>query len=146
MNGECVTESLKNIGVRLVAEAGIKDAELLSSVGGTGFDDGYILFRVGSLLVRITRDRGQLFLDLGSVHSPEHFHQFDDVEIAMGWRSIASVLAKTEPEALKPVLTRLREHREELETRMSEAQERLTRARIERAAHDRGEAFAESLR
>ena len=36
-------------------------------------------------------DRSQDFVDLGSTATPERFHQFDDVDIAMGWRSVEQV-------------------------------------------------------
>jgi hypothetical protein len=141
-----MSESLESLGLKTIGAAGIKGAEVLSGSGGQGSSDGHVVFHVESLLLRVTRDRGQVFLDLGSVHSPEHFHQFDDVEIAMGWRSVGSVLAKTEPEALEAILARLREHWDELQAQMSASQERFTRGRIERAARERGDAFADSLR
>ena len=75
--------------------------------------------------------------------TPERFHQFDDVEIAMGFKTIDQVLAKREPENLTEVLARVSRHLKELDEAFSPERERLTRARIERAARDRGHSFHE---
>jgi hypothetical protein len=83
---------------------------------------------------------------LGSVASPTIFHQFDDVEIAMGWKTIDQVLAKREPEELISVLKTVRANLATLESAFSGDQERMTRARVERAARERGEEFASRLR
>lgn len=110
------------------------------------FGDAEAIFRLGSLLLRFVRDRLQVFVDLGSVTSPTTFHQFDDVEIAMGWKTIDEVLAKREPDDLVAVLTRIHDYAANLESAFSDDQVRLTRARIERAARDRGEKFVSQLR
>jgi len=141
-----MTESLEIYGFKAIRNAGIDGVEVLSGTTSAAFGDGYAVFRVGSLLLKITRDKGQAFLDLGSVHSPNQFYQFDDVEIAMGWRSIQSVLSKLEPEALETVLARTREHLGELETLMSKSEERFAQGLFERAARERGSAFAQSLK
>lgn len=108
--------------------------------------DGVVIFRIGSLLLRFVRDRGQDFLDIASMVEPTIFHQFDDIEIAMGWRSVEDILAKQEPESLSAVLEKIEEKFSDLNAAMSGERERFTRAQIERAAKQRGEAFVESLR
>jgi hypothetical protein len=85
-------------------------------------------------------------LELATTATPEQFHQFGDVEIAMGWKTIDEVLAKRELEGLGSVLARLQEHRAELNEAFSDDRERFTRARIERAARERGQAFVDRLR
>jgi hypothetical protein len=64
----------------------------------------------------------------------------------MGWRSVEQVLAKREPEALMSVLSRLFQNYPSLEDAFSDEQERFTRARVEKAAKERGEAFVAKLR
>jgi hypothetical protein len=64
------------------------------------FGDAEAVFRVGTLLLRLVRDRGQEFMDLATIAAPDKFYQFDDVEIAMGWKTIDEVLAKRELEPL----------------------------------------------
>lgn len=64
----------------------------------------------------------------------------------MGWKTIDQVLAMREPEALGDVLARMRQHLDELEEAFSAEQERFTRARVDRAARKRGQAFVERLR
>ena len=78
-----------------LATANLKDVEEVSfSPEQASFGNSEAVFRIGSVLLRLIRDRGQEFLDLASSVEPTVFHQFDDVEIAMGWKSINDVLAK----------------------------------------------------
>jgi hypothetical protein len=92
--------------------------------------------------MRFARDRGQEFMDLGAAATPNIFHQLRDVEIAMGWTTIDQALTmKGQPDSLDQVLARVAHHREELDEAFSEERERFTRARVERARHERGQAF-----
>jgi hypothetical protein len=88
-------------------EAGFADSELVRAAAeGKSFGDAEVVCRVGTLLLRIVRDRSQEFVDIATNVRPEKFHQFNDVEIAMGWRTIDDVLAKREPEHLSEILVR----------------------------------------
>lgn len=139
--------SLDQLATRLLKLTGFVDPELIREQHDTeGFENAEATFRVGSLLVRFQRERGQDFVDVGSIGFPEKLHQFDDVDIAMGWKSIEEVLAKSEPEALENILERLFVNFTQLERALSGEQERFTRARIENAAKKRGETFVKSLR
>jgi hypothetical protein len=132
---------------KLLRDAGFNQVELVKEkYDAQQFGDAEATFRVGSLLLRFQRDRGQDFLDLGSVSSPEKFFLFDDLDIAMGWKSIEEVLAKSEPESLASVLGRISQNFAQLEEAFSDEREPSTRARVERAARSRGEAFVARLR
>jgi hypothetical protein len=127
-------------------DAGLESAELVSiSPAANAFGDTVAVFRIGPVLLRVTRERGQEFVDLASGVEPGIFHQFDDVEIAMGWRSIDEVLGKREPEPIESVLQRVNANLAPLFDAFSDDQERLTRARVERAGRNRGEAFMSRL-
>lgn len=139
--------SFVQVALRALKDAGIDGAELLRDrYEPQSFGDAELIFRLESLLLRFIRDRGEEFLELGSTSAPDRFHQWDDVEVAFGWRSTADVLAKTAPEPLADVLARLRGRLGELQGAMSADQERFTRARIERAAETRGRAVLDRLR
>jgi hypothetical protein len=98
------------------------------------------------LILRFVKDRGQELLDVASTASPDRLFLFDDLAVAMGWRTIDEVLAKQEPESLDVVLTRLARYVRELNEAFSWDREPLTRAGVERAARDRGDAFMKRLR
>lgn len=128
-------------------KAGLGSAELVSiAPESAAFGDTAAIFRIGPLLLRVTLERGQRFVDIAAQAEPTKFHQFDDVDIAMGWRSINEVLAKREPEPIEMVLQRVRANLDALTSAFSEDRERLTRARVEKAAHERGQAFTARLR
>ena len=130
-----------------LAQSGLSEAQLVSTTPETAaFADTAAVFRVGPLLLRFTRERGQAFVDLASQAEPATFHQFDDVDVAMGWRSTDEVLAKREPEPIQSVLLRVSTHFDALSAAFSGDQERLTRARAQKAARERGEAFTARLR
>ena len=140
-----MTTFIENVKRQLIS-AGLNDAqEVLSTPELSAFHDITAIFRVGPLLLRFTSERGQRFLDLAASAEPKVFHQFDDVDIAMGWKSIKAVLAKREPEDIGAMLARVNENRAALVEAFSGEHERLTRARVERAARDRGKAFTDRL-
>jgi hypothetical protein len=130
-----------------IESVGIEGMELeRESFDPQNFGNGEVVFRLGPLLLCFIRDRGQDFLDVASAIAPDRFHQFDDVEIGMGWKSVEEVLAKSEPEPLADMLRRMRNRLGELQSAMSGNQERFTRDRIERAAEQRGAEFVKRLR
>lgn len=132
--------------VNLLSKTGIDGAESIRAISDAkNFGDAEAIFRVGPLVLRFLRDRSQEFLELATNVAPDKFYQFGDVEIAMGWKTIDEVLAKRELEPLSSVLARLHEHRAEMSEALSSDRESLTRARIERAAQERGKAFVERL-
>jgi hypothetical protein len=124
---------------------GLVDAELLSSTESDSFGDADVVFRLRPLLLRFVRDRGQEFLDVASTATPDQFFQFGDVKIAMGWTTIEQLLAQTEPAPLEAMLDRLVCHLGELSEAFSDDRERVMRGRLERVAHDRGQAFVDRL-
>ena len=141
-----VTTFVDKIKGQLLA-AGLNDAEELDCTPeARTFGDASAVFRLGSLLLRVTRERGQEFLDIAASVEPKVFHQFDDVDIAMGWKSVDEVLAKREPENIAAVLARVSANRSALGEAFSGDREHLTRARVERATRDRGQAFTDRLR
>lgn len=141
-----MTSFTDSIAKRL-AGAGLTGATLVSSSPmAQTFGNTEAVFRLGRLLLRFVQDRGQAFLDVASEAAPTDFHQYDDVEIAMGWKTIDEVLAKREPEDLVAVLARLRANLDALSDAFSGDRERLTRGLVERAARERGREFTDRLR
>jgi hypothetical protein len=82
---------------------------------------------------------------LAAQSDPDRFYQFNDVDIAMGWRSVDQVLAMREPEAVSAVLQRLNANFTVLHDALSGDRGQFTMARIERAARERREAFVAGL-
>jgi hypothetical protein len=128
-----------NVVERELKAVGLAGAHLLQqSSEGNPFGDTDAVFGLGSLLIRVVKDRGQVFVDLASSESPSTFHELDDVDIAMGWKTVEQVLGKKEPEPLNSILGRLAAHQAELLDMFSAPRERLTRARLQRIAQERG--------
>lgn len=128
-------------------EAGLGDAELVSAAPvSAAFGDTVAVFLISPLLVRFVRDRGEVFIDLASQSAPDILHQVDDIGIVMGWWSVTDVLNRSQPVAIGAVLLLLKAHFDALRDAFSGDRGRLTRAHVERAARERGEAFVASLR
>lgn len=141
------TALLANEIRKRLTDAGLGDAKLVSeSAAPAPFGDATAIFGMGPLLLRFTRDRGQEFVDLASVEEPTVFHQFDDVEIAMGWRSIDDVLAKREPDSIGSVLSRIKANLSVLLQEFSAGQVRSSTARVQLAARARGDEYLARLR
>src|ERR1700748_3515584 len=133
------------IGTNL-SEAGFKDAELVTAAPvSSAFGNTAAIFRIGPLLLRFTRDRSQEFIDLAAQSAPEMFYQVDDVDVAMGWRSVDQVLPMREPEPIGAVLQRLHAHSTLMYEAFSGDRAHFTAARIERAPNECKEAFVAGL-
>jgi hypothetical protein len=142
-----VKEEFTSDAEEYLRAAGFEGAVLVEKLEQTGdFGNGRATFRVGTMLLRILRDRGQEFLEVAWSSAPTRFYQYDDVEIAMGWMSASDVVNRNEPEALLGVLRRFRDRIDALQDAMRPEAEELTRLQLERAAHARGTAFLDRLR
>jgi hypothetical protein len=119
---------------------------LSASKPASAFGDCEVIVRLDPILLRLVRDRGQEFLHVAPALVPGRFHQFDDLEIAWGWRSVEQVLGKREPEPISAVLGRLRANIDEIKAAFELDRAPATMKRIEEAMRKRGEAFAARLR
>jgi hypothetical protein len=147
MNLQAEAQQLVTVWTDRVRAAGLPDPGVLSATYDSAhFGDAEAVFRIGSLLIRIVRDRGQELLSVASSATPTQFHPIEDVEVAMGWKTIEDVLATQEPEQMDLVLSRFAQHFDELAENLSGGHERFTRARIERATRERRQAFIDRLR
>ena len=133
--------------LRSLEEAGVTGAELVSAEPESpAFGDTSVTFRLGRLLLRFIRDRGEEYLDLGSADVPDALFQLDDVEVAMGWRSVDEILEKNAPEPIELVLGRVARRLQELQTAFAFDRAAGTTALVRRAEIRRGEALAARLR
>jgi hypothetical protein len=130
-----------------LSEVGLGEAELVSAAPDSpAFGDTEAVFRIGPLLLRFTRERGQEFIDLASQSEPETFHR------SMTWISqwaggqLTRFWQKHEPEPIGAVLQRLKTNFAILRDAFSGDRSVSTRAHVERAARDRWQAFAARLR
>lgn len=131
---------------QILRTAGLRRAHLQGEQYGESFGDALLLFKLGNLLLRVVRDRGQEFLDIGSVAVPERFCSIDVFEIAMGWRTVEQVISRSEPEPLVDVLARVAEHLGESQLALSPEREPHTRAMMTRAEEWIKEAHAARYR
>lgn len=131
---------------RRLVGAGLTEATLVSAAPeSAAFGDTSAIFSLGQFLLRVVRDRGEEFLDVGSAGDPAAFCQYDDLAIAMGWRSIAEILAKQSPEPLERVFEELARRLPELLAAFSPSRATATAACIDAAARKRGEALVARL-
>ncbi|MFN0062271.1 MAG: hypothetical protein ACKVPX_07120 [Myxococcaceae bacterium] len=86
----------------------------IKQVSSGSMGSGEVIAELGSLVLRVLSDRGELFLDVAPAAFPSEFQYFADVEIAFGWRTMESVL-KGSHESLNSVLNRFAQHCSELE-------------------------------
>jgi len=71
----------------------------------------------------------------------EKFYQFSDVEVAMGWATIADLLDIKRIAEPEDIVLKLKKHTPELIEALSGSRAQFTRARIETAAKERREAL-----
>ncbi len=137
----CTHPFAKSVEERLKA-VGLLDAELVSSTPDSqSFGNAEAVFRNGPIILHFVRDRGQELLEVASTAAPSQYFLFENLDIAMGWRTVDEVLSRQEPEDLVDVLKRLAQHALELYDAFSGVRERFTRSKIERATQERGDAL-----
>ncbi len=72
---------------------GIYDVMLVKeSYSSENFGNAEAVFQFRNIIFLFLRDRDQDFLDLGSVHNPNHYYLFDDVSVIMGWQNLDDII------------------------------------------------------
>jgi len=129
-----------------IRRAGIPEARIIRwEPESEPFGDTSVVFHLGPILLRVTRDRGQEFVDVASRNAPTTFYQFDDLAIAMGWSTPEHVLSRQDPEALDLVLHRLGGQWPIIVDAFSDERERSTTRQLEDAAGERGRVLLRML-
>jgi hypothetical protein len=99
------------------------------------------------MAVRFVRERGQDWLEVGPVGAqPPRFYSFQDMQVALGWKTISQVLDMQDVEPLGDVLRLIRNRLSEISRMFSGEASSLGWKRVKKAADERGRAFTERLR
>jgi hypothetical protein len=131
---------------RTLSDAGIDTAILLAErVEQDAFGDGEASFGWGGLVLHLVRERGQEFVDVASAQRPLERFRLDDIGLALGWRDVEAITARTEPIRLADELAEVTDHRAELESALSVQHVAATRVAIERAVAQLKRAFFDKL-
>ena len=101
-------------------------------------------FRNSPLALRITKDRGSEFVDIGSSRESDRFFQYIHVEVAFGWRN-DDVLKLDEAEDLSFVLSKISERYSQLVEAFSPSSYPNTLKIVSRAEKEQGEQFMKYL-
>lgn len=134
-----VNDEVKTAGLRFVRPA--------EEVARDSAGNEAVVGELGPILVRFVRDRGQDWLELGPSNAePRRFYSFQDVQVALGWKSCEEVLAMKEVEPLGQILQRITSGWLEITKVFSGEAGALGWKRVEKVARERGEAFAARLR
>lgn len=140
-------DSLATLAQRLLADAGLPRGELIHETEHP--DDcgaAEVTLKVGPMHIRFIRDRGQDFVDLSPASTPDQYHPFSDVELALGWTTAEQLLSRAHPEPLPSIVEKLRRNYAQFEEAFSNGKAQDTLATLKRASQRRGAAFLEHLR
>ena len=92
----------------ILNEAGIAyEYEQGDPAADGAFGDATAVFRVSNFLLRLVRDRGQIFADIAASTRPDRFFQMDDLDVALGISNQLEIVARSEPEDIRRALARL---------------------------------------
>lgn len=140
-------DSLKGRAQQLLATAGLPSDEVIHEAAHPEhFGDGEVVFKMGPMHLRFIRQRGQDFVDVSPASMSGQYHQFGDVELAMGWKTVDQVWSRSEPEPLTLIVERLRVHYAEFVDAFSDARVNGTLAKLSFASRRRGMDFVNHLR
>ena len=129
-----VEGNLKSAAQRLLAGVGLPHEDVIhEALPPEHFGDGEVVFRIGPLLVRFVRERGENFVDVGPSSTPGEFHRYGEVELAMGWKTAEQAWSRSEPEPLPAIMERLRNRYEQLAEAYWSANARDTLAKLDDA-------------
>jgi hypothetical protein len=95
--------SLKDRARHSLQAAGLDQFKLLA----TSSVESEVVFVDNGVALRFVSDRGEDFIDIAPSVSLPRFFMMDDLDIAMGWRSVGEVVMKRKPEPLNLVLARI---------------------------------------
>jgi len=131
---------------RTLSAAGIGEASLLSErFDPDHFGDGEASFRLGSIILRLVRDRGEDSVEIAPTCAPHEYFRLDDIFVALGWREVKDVLARTSPVPLEEELKEVVRRAEDLEVSLGAKRLPLTREAVREASERRERAFLDEL-
>jgi hypothetical protein len=141
------TSPLVSAWCAALASAGLASAKLISdSTDSSSLSaDGEACFLLGTVILRLVRDRGQDFVDVRPASQPSQQFSLDDIGIAQGWRSLESVIARQESIALSDELTEIARHKGELEAAFDPEHLAATEVEIVAAREKRQRSFLDKL-
>lgn len=95
--------------VAALLSSGVKVHDVITErVDSGNFDNAEAVIRSDSLLLRVVRDRGQMFIDVAPGIAPDRFYQLPDIEVALGRTTIDKVLDQRAVAEFGDTLDRLR--------------------------------------
>lgn len=142
-----IEQSLKGHVQQLLDAAGLPISGIIhESIHPEHFGDSEVAFEVGPMHLRFIRERGQDFVEVSPACAPNNFHQYGDVELAMGWKNVDQVWSRSEPETLTSIIERLRAHWPEVAHAFSREKANETLLKLDFASRRRGGAFVNHLR
>jgi hypothetical protein len=80
------------------------------------------------------RDPGEEFVSVASSSTPDSFYMSEDLDSAMGWRTMDEVLSRKEPEPIEAVFQRLKASMNALDVLVTLHPDRIVSAQMERMA------------
>jgi hypothetical protein len=134
---------IATLGESKIRDFSLGQAKLLRESYDRNQGNGEAVFQIDSLVIRFFRERGQDFIDLGSIDAPTQFYYVDDVFVAMGWESIDQVINREAPLSLDNILQQIRDKLNELKTVFSDAKAASTKIKFTEKL--RGKKFVEKL-
>jgi hypothetical protein len=116
----------------LFREFGLEAKLLGATYDAANFGNAEAVFQTGTLLFFFNRDRSQDFLNLASISAPSVRYAFEDVEIALGWRTVDEVVAQAEPVTIREIIMTAQSHLDELQKAFQGDLNKFAEANMER--------------
>ena len=101
-------------------KAGLSSAsEISNSSQPSGFGDTDSIWELGNLRIKFIKDRGQVFVDLGSKFNESHYFIFDDVSLLLKWQELDEIINADAPLDLATSLSLIKKDLNKLDTLFS---------------------------
>ena len=104
--------------------------EVFESEDTKNFGNVESIWVISNLQIRFVKDRGQVFIDIGSIFDKSKFFIFDDVALLMKWQALDDIIKATEPLDLLSSLIFIKQNFNKLELLLSKKKLKSTTEKI----------------
>lgn len=105
-------------------------AEVYTSSPSPSFGDCESVWELGNLRLRFVKDRGQLFVDVGSKFDESLNFVFDDISLFMKWEEPGGIINAESPVGLEHALKLIKQDLDKLENLFSKSKLQTTSKKI----------------
>lgn len=122
-------------------KTGLSNAsEISESMHPSCFGNSESVWVLGNIRIRFIKDRGQLFVDIGSIFDESRLFIFDDVALFMEWQKLDEIIKADQPLDLQVSLNFIKRDLRTLENIFSKKELKATTKKLDEISKKKAQA------